>query len=1810
MELIVLALDICQQVEVYESDNKTVVGQKTAFQKEVTLILKNHRSELTFEEEAIHFDKADTDFRGFIGAVKKLHTAAKKQNKDNTGKWGAAVRFMGRGGWGNKKTQLHGISLYAYQNNKSDGGHVYGMRFGKEAYADIDMDLDNDYNKLPGKSKQPDSAYAVLNAASIPVESLHYISANMTTHMSGAQFDNVNLEMTWPSKKTSPVELEKETLVEGKINLTDTDITINGLRYLARSYNKAKKRDEQYTVAIGSLVVKGISAKNLSVINTRHSFKNNQEVMYQLIDGTMASFYLIIDAVMAAVMQMMSVGESFDFENLEGFQKDIVKTLTGKTSFTIDFKQLDMKNLVHSDNGVIEDIHVGATTITLSDRSHKEPTIEDLNWEKHPNKDRVQLALHKEDLAKLRVKMTKLEAKDKTDKKRYQDLKKEATDLSNKIKDLEEGLEDIMFPIKYDLKIKTEEEITLSNGKLVEDLIKEQFKEELADFGLTDIAGLENYSIPEGMTLNSTVSGDGIEGTVLNVDKVGISKISDSEMFVEMGDMILTGSNMVGTNLVGNAKIDWTDVKRQEADEVVKFHFLELALTEGDITLDHFILSDGKHTDIKIAGKTTLKNIYLNFHDLAGSDFTNLTFGCTEIVIHDIAEYEVAVGKNKALGGWFKEYKNSKVVLNGFSVRNNAVEEIPVAGKDEVFFQKIIELKVMSGDVDSFKAADVKLNTSLTYLNTTITSRTFHDVTTHEDGTKTTKENGNSETEYHVQFGLSEVDIPYVSFENDDYAIAHFNFNEAGLKRYVEYLKKDNENTRVWLKDVIAHPTSIYYYYEQQQADIIRGNKILAANNLELDRYSRTTDTDTRTKLTGINVDATILQTTQKIEATGEEAKEGDVEAPTSKTTTVTTINGLYVDEILTNNLKIREKKTGSETRLNGHSKIECFAITDAVLKDDGADLNIGGLISGDSISAAWLVTKGLEIDEFSTGRFEFEKLEDGQGYRYSVDDLKGDYNVSSGKAIGDLNLSFSGTYNFDEKKNRRTISFSTGDRVDVPTIAMKDFSIEHPNGGIGLSGISMLIDIQYKGTGDARKIQYVMVRNLDVGRVDITGTTIKAGETEVVVAPDRKLWLEGLKLTDMKYDKNKKGLEAITGKATTKGFDFSQMDKLHLDGSKGTILELFKGGVKGEGLSFERLKDGEMIVEVTSPELLMLAIKQDGINVEAADGKGFQQLFKAGSLTYRNTPEGGKGDLDAGHHILIKDAVFNPVELKGTVLKDRMNLELEKAVLSGKVTGDLGVHYTEDYVEVYAIGADVTIEEVNISTEDLAFLKSKEKIAEEQAEKAAYDKMTIKQKSKHDADTKAKGLQDYYQKRREEDGEHYQMAMAQVLGAYGLTFEEYFQLGREAYPLQEIDLQEDLAFVRDKTVVNNLPVPREVVKMQTMEEWETEYYAKVRASDKKSYYNTINSEIHALTEHAISSDFNFLDHMVEGKVMMEVFGEDVMFSSYRVQPPSISTRYYSVYPWDESVEKNSGGGFATFVDVKKFFWDLSWTLGRHVDSGSWLSDALTDGELFVHEGDTDLELYAQEYSDIYLLTMLKNMNPSNYTQIGVNHYVRLSAMLSTLAYDQDDESLLVDNGAADSFWYTAFVVFAMMKGISIPAIIEGAKQSVLTDLKKYMHRFKDEMNPRFKVLNAKFDLKGKTDIQKGLLSFVHPEEGEKALGLTMRMGLNQNRRSGAMTSKKSTHRRELGPEIELTNFNMPSFTYGNKEDKTKKFIDSDGVSIERLFVRKNQVDLDKLLETKKPYGPSSNVDKGGRLECKNVKIKDFHLRIPLKKKK
>ncbi|GAB5419054.1 MAG: hypothetical protein Crog4KO_05620 [Crocinitomicaceae bacterium] len=1740
-----LAIDICSQVVDYESDTEDVKSKKKTFREEVVFLLGRYANNLGLETRDADPETSE-GYQHWIWAYLRMYNIAKQGHSKNTGLLNTIWRFSVNGGLGTRHTKLNGISLKRFQETKSDGGHVYGVKFGEQSYVNIELDLNNGFQEKQLVPGAKESAYAHLQSGKVDMDGLHYFGANYSVHMGDSSFENVRALMTWPSNRTSDEHISRNELVEGRIRYIKADLALNDIRYAARD-----KDGKQYTIGLSKVKATGLKISDMWIIDKAKTFRNNSDAISQLIYGSMNSMFILTDAVMAAVSQMTSIGDTLDAKDFQGFKDDMNEIRIGNTNLKVHMDNLVIKGYLDAskpefdeDNpmprfGAIESMEFGSTDLIMK-RAEK-PSNEQLD---ELEKNRIEIAKLEKKLAKFYRQKRKRILRDADLSK----LNEEIDDYEKIISEKLESISEINRLNRFTLTVETEDKINFTNAFYVEGMVKDLFDTYLREYGIEDINGLQSFNLGEGLSFATTVATNEASGelnlvekdlpqrTRVHVPNITIGSLNDDSFAIKLGGLVLTGNDLNITGLKGNAKVSWTDVNIPEEGTSEKVDLItdHLELTNGRAEVQNLVLTDKKtgKPEIKISGKATLVGMSLKFFSEEKDDFSDVEFECDYIEIENVAEFKQENESNPELKNWFVEGEDNTIRLNGFKIRNNALTSA-VAANGNIVEERVTELSVTKrGSAKKLMVDGIKVNTGISLLDVKYISEEEKKKVSDDEYVIVREKSTTT-----VSFGLDELEMPIVNKKTKRFQLAHFDYTGWQLKDYVESQKR---RLAYFYEDLEKNRNKKSGYADKIQERIEYDLENIRNIKRMLNRYTMASSAPTDSWLKGIRGNVTFISETSAM----------DTDKPKVESKVIK-VNNFGVDRIYTHNLKLVDLKTRKQIMLNGDNVIEGFGIENAIYENETVDLQPGGRVFGGPMSLAWFTIKGFNLDKFGVGGWSFEKLVDKDGYKYSVDDLTVGYesDVYKRDIDGELNLSFEGTYHDDEDKKVAHLTFATNDLIYVPQIKMENFSILGDRKGVGIHGLSVTADFKYstykKNGKTKKKLKKIIIKKMTAGRVYMTDTEVKFGTDESVIRVDEgnKIWLNNVNFTNVEYDLTKKGKEAFNGTVSSKSFDLTDLDFVRIGGKDNPLLYMLGTGVSGDAMTFEKATDGTFDINLTSPTLLMQTVKAFGLNLGArnyTDDKMSRRFLKAGSIHYKQKKEGSEG-----HFLTIKNAEFYGLSLGGDFNNDKLNVEIKDVAIGGKVTGDLIVDFVPGkQIKIKADGSSFMIEKMKLFVPDLRPITEKNNNKSGAPVRSDYSSETAYKRAMY------KYQQEKFFMRQIVEEHAYEDAIErQVRLRLGISDEYYLDL-----------------------------LDNHILKLKK----------KPYSKDLEKDYQEFREKMDDITAGRVSDDYAFLDHMISGDVKLSLFGQTAKLKMLRVQPNK--TALTSKYPADKAMEETLGGGYVTYVDLDSFFTKVSKMISKGAP-GTWLENAAGDGELHVVTENGDLVLKSDIVVTKYLLTLVKELNRRNSIRPFLGkHYVRLSSVVDTIVYNQAWESMLrYQNPDQYVDPITRFVKWLL------PGLEPGIERSVSESLSFNLHH---GLRPKFSLTNAEFDIKYKRDYEKGLLNiFTGFDDNPK---VSLELSLNQGERTwGSNFFGEKFTWKNLGPQVKIFNTQLPQF----RHESGDFLVYGKGINIGSLSLGKTQMDVpdyrsDGLGHTKPDYSAWMDAD--------NVEIKDFNLEIPL----
>lgn len=1752
-----LALDICSQAIEQASDSSEVKREKELFRNEVVYLLSQFPNDLSMESIPPE-PKTSEEYRRWLGAYIDMHQVAKQSHPENTGLLPTGWKFMVNGGIGNRRTVLHGISLRRYQENKAAGGHVYGIKFAEKSWVNIEMDLNNSKGAQPGLMEGLDAAYAYLNSGQIDIEGMHILGANYSLHTGTSSLKSVKTLMTWPTNRTSDEHIKRKELIEANIQYLKCDITLNDIRYLSRG-----KDEKEYTIGIKSVIAKGVNVTDLWMIDEAKSFRNNTNAISQLMYGSMNSMFILTDAVMAAVAQMTSIGKTLDLDDFEGFQNDLSSIRVAGANIDVHMDSLEIVGYLDVTKpeekadgtvprfGAIENMKFGAVDLNM--KQVGEMSAGDMET---VEANREEIRKIEKKLKKLRKKLRKNPEADEFEKIDLE-IKKKTADIL----ELQSENAQLLKQNRFEISANTQKPVIFENAYYIEAMVKDLFEVTLCEYWLEDLTGLEDFTLGEGLRFSTTTGINSVQQTRVEIDDISMGTLKDDEFVFDFGDYYLTGTNLEISGIKANAYVSWTDANITEGknqSEVIDIITEKLGITDGTAKIENLTLTDKKtgKPELKVTGAATLKNMSLQFFSPEEGNYENVLFGCSEIEVHDVAEFQQEVENNPDLKNWGVENKSSFIRLNGFQIRNKALN-VKVNEDNSSVETSETALSITSGTAEDFKIDGVKLETGITLLNVNHKKEVFKNSKHVVTGEK-------SETS--VEFGLNEVEMPFVSKQTKDYSIVHYFYPDHKQKDYFERQEKNLSEQYAYIEKV----KGMYLYEEDREEAIALANENIRRIKRNISRREDAGAAPSDTLLSGVS--GKITFTTER---TGLDTK-----SPVTTTDNMI-VNYFKIDRTYTHNLKFTNKKTGEVFRMEGDHIFHGLGVENAIYENGTIDLLEGGRVFGGATSLAWLTVKGFQLNEFGVGGWSFEKLEDDKGYKYSVDDLGVLYNYDSDgvSAEGEVSMSFDGVLKHHKEDKKYHLTFHTEDSLFAPKLESNSFSILGERDGIGFHKISLDADFKYKTrkkkNGDNYKeLQKVIINKLEIGRVYLSGTTVTFGEdkSSINIPKDRVSWLNNVELNDVVYDFTKKNSKAFYGNISAGLFDLTHIQNLDFNSSGSDILNLLNTGVKGSALSFTKYYDGNLNINVTSPELFFSYMKGFGarISTDNSDGTLNKRLFKAGSIDYST-----KKDNDNGHFITIHNAEFFPVSL-GDYSKYNngdVAIDIKDLVLSGKVDGDLIIDYVpKKYVRVFTEGGAITVDSIDLKLKDYYSLMNSRGHNLRQL-------MQIQNSSKSSQEEK-----DFASEAIQQQVEKIEKRIAKG------NLPKYKKMRLEG-TLKELEYMKKLADPQFKDkwsqLTDELIAHRNKMYDVRRKEKQAEYAAQL----KSAHPNWTANQIHQEMAGRVSNDFNFLDQFTQGIVEVSLFGIKTKMPLVRFSPngPTLS------YPANPTTESKHGGGYFTGVKIDSFVQDISDVLTDRV-SGYWLNNAIEDGDLKVKKNrnslsQEELALYVDPIVESYTVTLLANLNDANHRryvtnsityrdtdefgvtqEVTVNEYAdiaRLSSVVDTLVYNQSSESMVMEAKKAGG-----------ITGSVTDAIMEGFYESIHGNL-----------DPQLIITGGRIDMDQVDPIDQGLLGFVNSND---PVLFDFNFGLNQDQRHEFEFFEKRTWK-QLGPELTIKNFKMPPYMYN--EGQLEFW--GDGIEIEELgFGKKQTRGLDFIKDI--------NKDDSAWLKGKNITFQRFELKIDL----
>ncbi len=1778
VEVIEMALLLCSLVQVEESDTTTEGTKKKAFQEAVKGILNNHnRTEgLT---KVIEEEVPETDYKLFIWQMLKLLKNARDSGGNvNTRAITAGMKFIGRGGF-SKELILEHISLADFQRNKSDGGHVYGLQFDDSdvsIYADL-KDGYKDHAKENGLENESgiDGAFIRVKGESIPILGMDYITSNMSAHFDAGAFTKVELVMTWDTKKTSDDVGGRKEPIQANIDLNNANLTLDNVLYRSRFLSKKRKEDgtlienemteEQYSVLMGNITIENLSMKNLTITDELRKFKNNSEVIYRLTEGIQDQLYLLIDVILSMVSQTSLT--PMDIKDFESFNNSAKRTILGADGVELKIGKGMIRNFVDSEGKVLGNVPLDGLTIKLNSQKAEAEDFDVELW-----KQQQELKALEEDLAELykkKARFIKNHEGDFISKSKYinefDETRKKSTigKLIGEIDSLNNEIsEKINSPITYTLS--SNDPLGFSRAFYIDEMLRKTFQEKLGLFGLYDIQGLNEFTLTQGIEMNGSIGLDRISDTVLKIDEIAVPKLFDSAVHMDLGALRINGNDVNLSNLKGAISLKWSEVAPTGRGEVKsELRPIKIALTGGDMTVKDLELVDttNKKPSFKIGGMVTLENTQMIFHsvgDFEGeNNYKDIEFSCTSIVLDNVAQYQHALKDNPEIENWFVAQDGGTIRLSGINVRNKKSNALGINAAGNSVTSQELEVKATSGAFDNLLVDGFSINSNITKLRAVITNET-----------ETTPDNQviRSTMKTELYFGLSELFVPDLTREMEGISLSHIPYDSDDIKKKIKRMKNQlnvyKSQLAIEKEDFENSGNVVTKSYNQFQIDYYQDR--IQKLTRQIQREELTTGKFEGNFLTGIDGKVTII-----LEASGDK-EEKEIKS--------VVVDYFDTDKVQTQNLRVKNTQTGKEIDFIGLTTIEGFGAKNIGMTrndvDDklSFDLLANGSVFGGATAIGFVSSELFKLDDVSASSWYIKKMKDVQGYSYNFEDLKAMYEITpdGGLIEGGLDLSADGSIIINNEKEFAYITVNTDDLINVPLIETDGFSIKGNSDSIGLHGLHLTAKLKYHTSkvGEETKyhMDYVTITKLNIGRINLSGTQIHLDETfEMGIAQDDTLWLENVTLKNLTYDFRTKGFNSFEGSLTSDEFNLELMQNFStLNKKNKSVLTLLQGGMSGDSLSFERGSNGKIDVEITSPDMLFNFLKVPGLMLKAENfsknvmGEDLEPLkiLSAGTVTYSSQNEHGT----EGHFLKVSGAEFHGVPISGFFQSPIGGMNINEFILSGKVNEDLIINYIDGkYVEIKADGADITVENIDLYMSDTRKMKPKKKIdrkeprVEDSNKDGTIDDM---ENAQHIARLVEYHENVYNRKRSHKAQENRPQAIEQARKKLGFS-ESYLNKILDAYNTAMI-LQQ-----------RGVPIDKNGQKLL-------------------NDYNKFADELYKITAGRISDDFNFLDHMTSGYVSISLFNERAFLPIVRVNPEK--QKMVTTWPVDKDWEKDDGGGFSTFVDLGTFIHRLTVIFDNNIDEMSWLANAVSEDEMFTEEtanlSANDLALYTDVVIDNYLVTLVADLNRYNNITFNDRQYVRLSSVIDTIMYNQAADSMMRFQPPDDTF-------------------------QALTDRmdQYFVQLLHDEMNPSFSLTNVKVDLKDKNDIDKGLLGFITSQED--SLRFNMRIDLNQQVLREITIDEEQHFVRALGPQLRLYNFNLPKFEH-SKRSKTggKTLIKGNGITIEELKVGKSYMRVVPASVDRGRNRNDAGDDHSGWLTGKNVNIKDFEIKLPLKAKR
>jgi hypothetical protein len=469
-----------------------------------------------------------------------------------------------------KNSRVEGLKLDEFQ--EAGGGTLGGMKFadhevqetsgsdnqslvswlGDKGVKAEDLPFDNPDKLKPGEiSYQGDleNGNAHIIAASLPFERIDYIAGDLSVRGKDGAIRNLYMEASWKKPKKEDVD-SGTTAIDLKILLREFEI--NQLRVIL----------EEETYGMGRLFMNDVEV-TIHTAMPSVSFKTGGNLIDAL-TGILSSIGSLSSNIALLAINRFGGTQDEKDDAKNSLARNLGSGFFENLDVRLSFGRLQISNLVSTEMGHIGEISASNSEIGIKSNNKGEETNEN---------EKLALLESKEELEKIKEKRSKtlLPLKGNVEKRKNKideltteiNLKSESiSEKEKKVSEKETGKYTVSYGPRLsetsdpEGKDKPTNKLTFSNDHLLSQLVRDALNDTLTkkvpNLLLGDISDIDKIET-EGVNFKTEASAaDGVQGTVIKIDKVIIPRI-DSPFFTYWAgeNYIITGDNPVltGTEL-------------------------------------------------------------------------------------------------------------------------------------------------------------------------------------------------------------------------------------------------------------------------------------------------------------------------------------------------------------------------------------------------------------------------------------------------------------------------------------------------------------------------------------------------------------------------------------------------------------------------------------------------------------------------------------------------------------------------------------------------------------------------------------------------------------------------------------------------------------------------------------------------------------------------------------------------------------------------------------------------------------------------------------------------------------------------------------------------------------------------------------------------------------------------------------------------------------------------------------------------------------------------------------------------------------